>query len=76
MWECLRLNIFCFQNCFGFYCLDLVVLWENRKIGKNNVSSKLCEFEKLKLSSVSLVSLLSRLIRESSSKLLHVDLPK
>lgn len=42
----MRLNIFYFQYCFDFHCLDLVILWENMKVIKDNVSSKLCKFEK------------------------------
>ena len=37
----MRLNILHFQNCFGFYCLALVILWENKVI-KYTVFSKLC----------------------------------
>lgn len=36
----MRLNILHFQNCFGFYCLALVILWENKVI-KDNVFSEL-----------------------------------
>lgn len=42
----MRLNIFHVRYCFGFYCLDLVILWENMKVIKDNISSKLSKFEK------------------------------
>ena len=38
----MRLNILHFQNRFGFYCLAWVILWENKKVIRDNVSSKLC----------------------------------
>lgn len=71
----MRLNIFHFQYCFGFHCLDLVILWENMKVMKDNVSSKLSKFESQNFFG-SLFSLFCRFLRESGSKLLYLDISK
>lgn len=71
----MRLNILHFQNCFGFYCLALVVLSENKKVIRDNVSSKL-RVRKTEAIFREWVSLLGQVIRQSSSNLFYLDISK